>query len=62
MIQPDKPQGGTPKENGVEGGRRTVLEEAKGVKKTWAEIKCGGGILWIPYVPQWNVGTINCFD
>jgi len=39
--------------------RRTVLEEAKVVKKTWAEIKCGGGILWMPYVPQQNDGTFD---
>jgi len=36
-----------------------VLEEAKVVKKTWAEIKCGGGILWMPYVPQQNDGTFD---
>jgi hypothetical protein len=44
--------------------RRTVLEEAKGMKKTWAEIvtrkiECGGGFLWTPYVPQRNDGTID---
>jgi hypothetical protein len=45
--------------------RRTALEEAKGTKKTWGEIKCdakiecGGGFLWMPYVPQRNDGTID---
>ena len=39
--------------------RRTVLEEAKGVKKAWAEIKCGGGILWMSYVLQWNDATME---
>jgi hypothetical protein len=42
-----------------------VLEEAKEVKRTWAEIRAtqgieyGGGFLWMPYVPQRNDGTID---
>jgi len=46
--------------------RRTVLEEAKGIKKDLGKrlsasprIECGGGILWMPYVPQRNDGTID---
>jgi len=43
--------------------RRTVLEEAKGVNKTWAEIKADaknrdGRFLWKPYVPQRNDGML----
>jgi len=44
--------------------RRPVLEEAKGVKRLGQRlsasprIECGGGILWMPYVPQQNDGTI----
>jgi len=45
--------------------RRAALAEAKGVKKTWAEIKCiarnrvSWRILRMPYVPQRNDGTID---
>jgi hypothetical protein len=45
--------------------RRTVLEEAKGMKKlgqrlsATRRIECGGGFLWTPYVPQRNDGTTD---
>jgi len=48
--------------------RRAVLEETKGVKtpeqrlSASPRIECGGGILWMPYVPQRSDGTwlIDC--
>jgi len=58
------------RENGVEGGRRTRgeerclkrLKEGKRPEQRLSaspKIVWGGGILWMPYVPQRNDGTID---
>ena len=48
--------------------QRTVLEDAKEKKRTGQRlsasprIECGGGMLWMSYVLQWNDGIIDWFD